>query len=75
MEKENREMYPTRPHLPAWRARLTAAALAGAIGCGPMHYVGVAGGPTLLNIRVGMGASAAPEPASAPAGGLSTVGL
>ena len=60
-------MYPTRPHLPAWRARLTAAALAGAIGCGPMHYVGVAGGPTLLNIRVGMGASAAPEPASAPA--------
>jgi len=60
-------MYLTSPHLPAWRARLTAAALAGALGCGSMHYVGVPGGPTLLNIRVGPGASAAPERASAPA--------
>src|SRR5207244_13333791 len=34
--------------------------------CGPMHYVGVAGGPTLLNIRFGPGAPAL-EPASAPA--------
>src|SRR5207244_3584994 len=66
MEKENQEMYRKSPHLSAWRARLTVAALAGAIGCGPMHYVGVAGGPTLLTIRFGPGAPAL-EPASAPA--------
>jgi len=60
-------MYRKSPHLPAWRARLTAAALASAIGCGPMHYIGVAGGPTLLNIRLGPGASASPAPAPAPA--------
>jgi polysaccharide export outer membrane protein len=67
MEKENQDMDRMNPHLPAWRVRLAAAALAGAIGCGPMHYVGVAGGPTLLNIRFGPGPSAAPEATPAPA--------
>ena len=53
--------------LSAWRAGLTAAALAGAVGCGPMHYVGVAGGPTLLNVRVGSGPTMATEPMATPA--------
>src|SRR5882724_4273928 len=51
MEKENREMYRISPHMPAWRARLTAAALVGVLGC--------AGGPTLLNVRFGSGATRA----------------
>src|SRR5947208_128270 len=41
MEKENRDMYLTTPHLPPWRARLTAAPLARALGRGSMHYVAV----------------------------------
>jgi len=53
--------------LSAWRAGVTAAALAGAVGCGPMHYVGVAGGPTLLNVRVGSGPTMATEPMATPA--------
>ena len=52
-------MYRINPHLPAWRARLTAAALAGALGC--------AGGPTLLNVRFGAAPMVASEPTPAPA--------
>src|SRR5438067_1034820 len=51
MDKENRHMHRNPRPLSAWRAGLTAAALAGAVGCGPMRYVGVAGGPKLLNVR------------------------
>src|SRR5437867_7688725 len=59
MEKENPDMHRINPHLPAWRARLTAAALAGALGC--------AGGPTLLNVRFGAAPTVASEPTPAPA--------
>ena len=53
--------------LSAWRAGLTATALAGAVGCGPMHYIGVAGGPTLLNVRLGVGPTMATETMATPA--------
>ena len=53
--------------LSAWRAGVTAAALAGAVGCGPMRYVGVPGGPKLLNVRVGSGPTMATEPMATPA--------
>src|SRR5438093_12163138 len=59
MEKENPDMHRINPHLPAWRARLTAAALAGALGC--------AGGPTLLNVRFGAAPTVASESTPAPA--------
>src|SRR2546426_12463502 len=59
MTKENREMYRRPLHLPAWRARVPAAALAGALGC--------AGGPTLLNVRFNSGAPLPPEAALSPA--------
>src|SRR5438552_3116114 len=65
MEKET-YMHRPNPLLPAWRARLTAAALVGALGCGPMPYL-VAGGPTLLDIRFNSGAPVPAQPTPAPA--------
>jgi len=67
MDKENRHMYRNPRPLSAWRAGLTAAALAGAVGCGPMHYIGVSGGPTLLNVRLGVGPTMATETMATPA--------